>query len=237
MITADDVLRDAPGIHGEAEAAGTMTYALVPEALRRIEQIAAPGSRTLETGAGHSTIVFIGAGCEHICVMPFQAEVDRIRAYCESKGVATERATFHVGPSERVLPTLDIPELDTILIDGSHSFPQVFIDWFYTASALRVGGALLIDDVHLWTGRILRDFLRDEPEWEMVDELAGRTSEFRKLAEVDPDKLWVKQRYVARKSHLGPPSWVRMSASMIRNGHARDLPKHVQLAVRARLGR
>jgi predicted O-methyltransferase YrrM len=237
MINADDVLRDAPGIHGQEDAGELLTYALVPEALRLIERVVKAGGRTLETGAGHSTIVFIAAQCEHTCIVPDPVEVDRIRAYCEQAGASTERVSFHVGPSERLLPSLDLPELDVVLIDGSHSFPQVFIDWFYTAGALRKGGVLLIDDVHLWTGRVLRDFLRDEPEWEMVDELGGRTSVFRKMAEVDLDKLWVDQRYVARKSHLGPVSWLRMSASMLRHGHARDLPGHVRTAIRARLAR
>jgi hypothetical protein len=52
---------------------------------------------------------------------------------------------------------------------SSHSFPQVFIEWFYTASALKVGGHLLVDDVHVWTGHVLRDFLLDEPEWTKID--------------------------------------------------------------------
>ena len=50
-------------------------------------------------------------------------------------------------------PTLELDALDLVLIDGSHSFPQVFIDWYYTQSALKVGGALLVDDVHIWTGK------------------------------------------------------------------------------------
>jgi hypothetical protein len=49
---------------------------------------------------------------------------------------------------------VELDPLDLVLVDGSHSFPQVFfIDWFYTAGALKIGGHLLVDDVHVWTGR------------------------------------------------------------------------------------
>ena len=40
---------------------------------------------------------------------------------------------------------------------------------------------MVIDDVHLWTGKVLRDFLRSEPEWQLEEEWDGRTAAFRKL--------------------------------------------------------
>ena len=51
-------------------------------------------------------------GAEHTCIVPNQPEVDRIRAYCEERGIDTSRLTFHVQPSERVLPGLDARPLD-----------------------------------------------------------------------------------------------------------------------------
>ena len=61
--------------------------------------------------------------------MPNQPEVDRLCAYLQDNDVAQSGLTFHVEPSERVLPTLTLDTLQLVLIDGSHSFPQVFIDW------------------------------------------------------------------------------------------------------------
>jgi hypothetical protein len=79
----------------------------------------------------------------------------------------------------------------------------------------------------------LRDFLTDEPEWTKLDELRGRTTIFRKEAEIDPDKLWTEQGYVRRKSHLGVPTMARQSASMLRHGQGREL----LCQIRARLKR
>src|SRR5205823_5518543 len=107
--------------------------------------------------------------------------------------------------------------------------------WFYTAEALKIGGTLVLDDVHVWTGRILRDFLAAEPAWRITDELGGRTTVITKVAEVDPDQLWVDQRYVRAKSHLGAVSKARMSWSMLRHGHTDKLAGHARIAIESRL--
>jgi hypothetical protein len=235
--TIADLIRDQPGLHGPADATDLITYGLIDEALEFLGRTVQPGDRTLETGSGFSTIAFALRGAHHTCIVPHQPEVDRILEYCRRTNIPTDALRFVVAPSERVLPSLELEPLDHVLIDGSHSFPQVFIDWFYVASVMKIGGHLLIDDVHLWTGRVLRDFLDAEPEWEKVDELGGRTAILRKIAEVDPDKLWAHQPYVVKHSHLGLLSMARMTLSMLRHGHARDFPGHARTAIRVRLGR
>lgn len=223
MSTVDRLLREQPAIHGDAGATDLLTHGLTPAALRFIERTVQPGDRTLETGAGYSTIVFAAAGAAHTCVVPNQPEVDRLAAYLETAGIGTEAVTFRVEPSERVLPALGPEKLALVLIDGSHSFPQVFIDWFYVADKLAVGGYLIVDDVHVWTGQVLRDFLISEPEWTKVDEYGGRTTIFRKAAEVDPDRVWTEQPYVMRRSRPSVVGRGRMAVSMLRHGQSREL--------------
>ena len=65
--------------------------------------------------------------------------------------------------SDRLLHQMSAQVL--VLIDGSHSFPSPFIDWYYTAFRLRVGGFLVVDDTQLWTGHVLKRFLEAEPDW------------------------------------------------------------------------
>src|SRR4051794_24163426 len=124
--TLQDVLADPPLIHEWMSTDGLMTHGLLPEALAYLERTVTPGHRTFETGSGLSTIMFALRGAEHTCIVPDPVEPERIRAYCEHRGIDTSRLTFHVAPSERALPTLELDPLDVILIDGSHSFPQVF---------------------------------------------------------------------------------------------------------------
>jgi predicted O-methyltransferase YrrM len=235
--TLADVLRDAPALHGPADADALLTHGLLEEALAFIDRTVRDGDRTLETGSGYSTILFALRGAHHTCITPSRPEIDRIRAYCEQHGIATDRVDFRAQPSERVLPGLELEALDLVLIDGSHSFPQVFLDWFHTASALRVGGHLIVDDVHVWTGRVLRDFLVAEPEWQLRDELGGRTAILRKAAQTDPDRLWSEQPYVVRHSHLGVRMMARQSLSMLRHGHGNDLARRARGVVRDRLRR
>jgi hypothetical protein len=236
-VSLQQLLDDAPAIHGEAGGDDLITHGLLVGALEFIDRVVRPGSRTLETGSGYSTILFAMKGAHHTCIVPNQPEIDRILAYCEQQSINTSNLTFQAKPSERVLPTLDTGPLDLVLIDGSHSFPQVFIDWFYVAEALQVGGHMLVDDVHLWTGRVLRDFLAAEPEWRIVDELGGRTAIVRKVGEVDPDRVWNEQPYVLKKTHLGAPTMARQSVSMVRHGHADELAARVREVARRRFNR
>jgi predicted O-methyltransferase YrrM len=212
------LLEDAPVIHGD------VTHGLIPEALEHIAATVKPGHRTVETGSGHSTIAFALAGAEHTCIVPSEDEIAAIRSYCEAHAVSLDDVTFHAEPSEEVLPTLDLGPLDLGLVDGSHSFPQVFIDWFYMARALKPGGTLIVDDVHVWTGRVLRDFLLEEPGWEQVTELRGRTSVFRATGGADLGRVWTDQPYVARKTGFGSPAnKARQALSMVRHGQAATL--------------
>jgi hypothetical protein len=159
-------------------------------------------SKTFETGCGLSTIAFAMKGGSHICITPSQGEVDRIRDYCKRSGVSLQRVDFRVGLSTNVLPKLPPLELDVALIDGGHGFPTVFIDWYYIASWLKIGGILIIDDLQLWTGHILKEFLLAEAEWELVDLFDNKTALFLKKKDCCPWNDFYRQPYVQQQSAL-----------------------------------
>ena len=164
-----------------------------------IDEQCSSASDTLEIGCGVSTILFALKGGRHTCIVPDASEVARVRGFCQEQAIATDRVTFIVGPSERALPGLALKDLNLILIDGRHGFPAPFIDWFYTAPFLKCGGTLIIDDVHLWTCGILRDFLEAEPECALQRSFS-RSVAFTKLEEGSETKEWHLQRYMLQRA-------------------------------------
>ena len=233
MTTLRAVLDDPPSVHEDARHGRVVTFGLAEDVLEWLLATLPPGARTLETGSGLSTLTFALAGARHICVTPDPKEPERLLAYAAGRGIAMDGVTFETAPSERVLPELATGPLDLVLIDGSHSFPQPFMDWFYTHPQLVVGGHVIVDDTQVWTGRILRDFLLAEPEWSVAKEWFGRAVAFRKDAETDPDKLWLDQPYVARRSRTGNALRGRSAADMVRAGQLDELVARV----RGKLGR
>lgn len=178
-------------------------FGLAPEVLRWIDERVSAESRTLETGCGLSTAMFARAGADHTCVVPAASEIAALRVWASERDISLDRVRFVEAPSDQVLPTLDLGELDLVLVDGSHSFPVPFIDWYYTEKALKVGGTMVIDDTQIWTGRVLRDFLRGEPGWTTAEEWPARSVAFTKGAEAKAARMWKRQPYVAKHSPDG----------------------------------
>jgi hypothetical protein len=168
--------------------------------------------RTLETGAGRSTLLFARAGCRHDTVTPSESEVQAIRASALAEGVDLGHVTFHVGFSQDVLPRLDGGEdLDVVFIDGGHGFPIPAVDFQYLAPRVAVGGVLLVDDINLWSVDMVVRFLRHEDGWADEGTLNRRTAVFRKTAPFQAHE-WTRQRYTYARS------WWPQMVRRARNG-------------------
>ncbi|MGH3823421.1 MAG: class I SAM-dependent methyltransferase [Pseudonocardiaceae bacterium] len=205
MVSVEDVVLSPPEVHDDAGS--VVSWKLEPEALRFIDRTVLPGSRTLEVGVGGSTVVLAAKGCHHIAITPFQVEVDRVVDWAGARGLSMDTVRFAIGRSQDVLPGLDVDDLDFALVDGDHAFPVPIVDWMYAAERLAVDGVLLFDDVQIWTGRLLRDFLAAEPGWRLEWE-QSRAFAFRKLAGPVVGR-WQDQPYVARRSfRWGGDRWV-----------------------------
>jgi hypothetical protein len=156
-----------------------------------IEGFLKPGMKTLETGSGYSSVVFAAAGCEHVSVTPEQIEADRIGAYCRERGYRAP--TFHVGPSQDVLPSLTGLELDAVFVDGAHAFPFPMIDWFYADRLLKVGGLLFVDDLQLMACFLLDRYLARDWTYEALHR-EGNLAVYRKVGFHDfPHDYWGAQ--------------------------------------------
>lgn len=81
-------------------------YGIGKEVLRFISDHVGQGSRTLETGAGCSTLVFALLKAEHTAVTPSEGEIDRIREYAENNGIPFGTVDFVAEQSEIYLPPL-----------------------------------------------------------------------------------------------------------------------------------
>jgi precorrin-6B methylase 2 len=187
-----------------------------------------PGMRTIETGAGKSTLAFMAAGCVHDTVTPSSSEIAAIKAEAGRRGLDLGKVSFHEGFSQYVLPHMQGHEdVDVVFIDGGHGFPVPGVDWLYLAPRLKVGGRLLIDDVDLWTGSMLVDVLRREPGWRVDTILRGRTAVVTKTAPFEA-REWDLQPTVVAKS------FIPQSLRKITNG-LKDLARLDIAAVRRKL--
>lgn len=167
-----------------------------PQSLRLLAGHLAPGMRTLETGAGASTVVFAAAGTRHTAVSPDPYEHRRVREYCDAQGIDHTRIEFVAARSADVLPELTRAEsIDVALIDGAHAFPAAVLDWYYVSRSLRVGGALLLDDIPIPSVAVVFCHMAGEPAWQLIEIVDDRAAAFRKVAEEPGGDPWQAQPF------------------------------------------
>jgi hypothetical protein len=200
-MNVNDLIADPPMLH---EDAGELVarWRLADAELVFLDRHLRAGTKTLETGSGVSTVLFALKGTRHTCITPNREEAARIQTYCDQHGIGHAGINFITERSEYVLPGLREQDFDLALIDGRHGFPTPFLDWFYMAGMLKTEGLLMIDDLHIWTAELLKQFLLAEAGWKLMDE-TGRAAVFLKLDDSAQKKEWGDQPYVFRRSRAG----------------------------------
>ena len=174
-------------------------YGIEAEVLSFIADNVHEGSRTLETGAGCSTLAFAIRGSSHVVVTPSQSEIALITQYASQHEISLEKVRFVQESSDRYLPRCVLEGLDLILLDGKHAFPWPIVDWFFTADRLRQGGLMIIDDVQLQSVSILGDFMRIDSGWQLIRDFSGKTLAFRKIRDSIHDVAWHMQPFSVGK--------------------------------------
>jgi hypothetical protein len=164
-----------------------------------------PGLVTLETGGGLSTVIFAANGCQHTCVMPDEPVASRILEYCRSAEIDTRKLNFVISKSADVAHEWPRLEFDLILIDGCHGFPSIFVDFYYATKALKTGGILFLDDMHIFTCQLTARFMETDPGWNI--ELKNRRIVVGAKVAETVDAEWSCQRFVARQSKSASPAW------------------------------
>jgi len=161
-----------------------------------------PGMNTLETGSGLSTIIFAANRCRHTCIVPIKGEVDRIQDYCSSASIDTSNVQFVIAKSGEVIHQMSRSAYDVILIDGCHGFPSAFVDFYYATKALRLGGTLIVDDLHIDTCNLIASFMQSDAGWDVVL-MNQRVAIGIKVSDTI-DNEWIRQPFVVLRSN--PPS-------------------------------
>jgi hypothetical protein len=198
-LELSDLLKLKPKLH-DGPKGEPYSWQISDDIMHVIDKYVNQASNTLETGAGVSTLLFAMKRANHVCIVPFAKEASRIKEFCIEHNIALDRLHFEIDFSENVLPRVALGELDLVLIDGAHGFPIPFIDWYYGAAKLKTGGILIIDDTQVWTGDVLKKFLLEEPEWQLVTDYSPRCVVFKKVKDGGFGKNEWAQPYVVQKT-------------------------------------
>jgi predicted O-methyltransferase YrrM len=171
------------------------------------------GSRTLETGAGVSTVLFAAWGCEHLSVVPDASQRERLLKYCAEMGVDTSLLSFDIRRSEVALPEFKPKsDLDLFFIDGNHGFPIPIIDWFYGARYLRSGGIVVLDDMQLPQVSLLPQWYLDrDPRWQHLESTI-KWAAYRRDSQGSLGELQVKQTFI--KPDVGKAQLARIRSAL-----------------------
>ncbi|MCB0365333.1 MAG: class I SAM-dependent methyltransferase [Bdellovibrionaceae bacterium] len=171
----------ARGLH-RTFADEPITWEILEEVVDFLLTKLRPKMKTMETGAGLSSVLFAEKQTEHLAITPSAVERERILKVCRDEKIGIAKLEFLLDRSENVLPRLsDNYRFDLVLIDGGHGFPTPFIDWYYASRHLNTGGYLIIDDINLWTGYTLYRFLNRHPHWQKVANFSWQAAVFRKI--------------------------------------------------------
>ena len=227
MMSLTDLATALPRVHDRR----SVTYAIDLRLAEFLNGHISAKHVTLETGSGLSTLVFARKGVRrHISIQPFADEFLVLRDFCASADIDFGCVESVVARSQDYLPTAKLPDLDLVLIDGEHTFPIPFIDWYYTADSLKVGGLMVVDDVDIATGTLLAAFMTADHKWREVHrDRHSRFAIYSKLEHPIHDGSWWRQQLLSA-SH--PTSDVRF---IRQRSYPRVHPVRVAAAVKRRV--
>jgi len=185
---------------GMTAAQGDCSWAVGRGVLQWIADHLSSEMVTIETGAGHTTVLFAALARHHYCCTLSQREADKIRAYLDRIQVTHDNLTFLIGSTDETLSRLGTETvIDFAYLDGCHGYPFPALDWHYVDKHLKVGGIIGMDNVELRPVREHCEFLEENGSYR----LAGAVTEgyfvrfYRKL--MDQNREWIDQAYSRAK--------------------------------------
>jgi hypothetical protein len=209
LAPARALLEDLPKLHhwGGEDQIGGLNSVIGERMIAELGRYDDP--RVIETGAGVTTLLFccLEPGAV-VSIAPDGELRDRIFAEAASREISLDRLYFICERSETALPRVaaDDNRFDVGLIDGSHNWPSVFVDFCYINMMLPANGTLLVDDVHLYSVSQLFRLLCRQEQFEYVA-LDDKMATFRKLVHRPFLPEWNREPYISEQTPVSasPP--------------------------------
>jgi predicted O-methyltransferase YrrM len=175
--------------------------------LLRIEQLIKPPiMASAETGCGKSTIFLSRLSKTHkVFCLDDRGEGDgsSVEYFMKCPATSSENLEIIYGPTQLTLPKYeDHTPYDLVLIDGPHGYPFPDLEYYYFYPHLRIGGLLIVDDIHIPTIGRLADFISEDAMFELV-EFIDTTAIFRRTDAPAFDPTgdgWWRQDYNRRRA-------------------------------------
>jgi hypothetical protein len=122
-------------VAGYVMTPGYVSLAVPPPVLRWIGDHVRDNMITIETGAGHTTVLFAALAKHHYCCTYQPGEETKIRAYMNTLGIRDDKVTFAIGSTAQTLPHLPLGNVvDFAYIDGATAI-LFRLDWHYRSVA------------------------------------------------------------------------------------------------------
>ena len=203
---ARELLGDLPRLHHwrGAPQVGGLNSVIGERILTELDRY--DSARVIETGAGATTLLFCCLRPEALTTIAPDAGLrDRIIAESARREIDLDPLRFVCERSEVALPAIAAEggRVDAGLIDGSHSWPAVFVDFCYINMMMPAGATLFVDDVHLYSVSQLYLLLRQQEDFEYVA-LDNKLATFRKASDRPFLPEWPGQPYIAQNSTIPP---------------------------------
>jgi hypothetical protein len=196
------LLANLPKLHvwGGEEQVGGLNSVIGERMITELARYDSP--RVIETGAGATTLLFCCLDPGALVSIAPNAELrDRIFEEATKRQIALTRLFFVCDRSELALPRIaaDRNRFEVGLIDGSHNWPSVFVDFCYINMTMPTGGTLFVDDIHLYSVSQLFRLLRQQEQFQLIA-VDDKMATFRKLVDHQFLPEWNQEPYIAEES-------------------------------------
>ncbi len=160
-----------------------------------------PIKRSVETGAGKSTLFFSHLSENHtVFAIDIGQSLTMVRG---SDLLNKEVVEFVEGPTQLTVPSYAFKEkLDIVLIDGPHGYPFPDLEYYYFYPHIAENGLLIIDDINIPSIKRMAEIIKADEMFDCV-EVSSKTMILKRTSAPTFDPLadgWWDQEY--NKSHL-----------------------------------